>query len=55
MSNSQTMEKVARQGGVKSPEFRNHEYGDSHWYPTLNYHGNGLARQHGDPVKSGEK
>lgn len=43
-----TMQRVAEQGGAKSPEFNNFKYGNSHWHPYLNYHGTAPARQHGN-------
>ena len=35
------MEKVGDEGGVKSPEFKNHKYGVSNWFQSPNYHGTG--------------
>ena len=45
------MEKVADEGGVTSDEFKNYRFGESHWFPPLNYHGTAPARQHGDEIK----
>lgn len=46
------MERVREEGAEKSPWFNNFKYGASHWFPTLNYHGDKPARQHGDRAEA---
>lgn len=46
-----TMENVRAEGGTKSKQFQNPNYGKSNWFMPLTFHGDGEVEQFGERIK----